>query len=400
MPEVAIIDPTGNVSGVRNFLVGLLAELESMPEAEGWTFTLLTPAVDMIGREVSWPTTLSSFRVGVAYLPAQAGGAQIAGELETWIAAHRPAVAYVSAPYRMRPLRPGIPLLATFHDFNYKRFETIPLGVRQEIDAEMPGWIDACDVVVVSSEFIAAEVSAYFPRAAEKVRVIRLGIPALADRLSRSAWAQLRRRLALPDRFLLTVGWFAAHKNQLPLFEALALVRELGHHLPLVCVGPNSDQLGPHVAPRDPYVVKTAHRLAELDLRPGVDYWPLGDVEAAVLRTLYEHADALVVPSLYEAGSFPIREAMQLGCPVLCSDTPALVEDVKLSGGQASLFEGDDPAAIAAALQELIRAPEQARLRADAARPLVVKAFDWNRTARGYLQTFAAVAAKYPVSLN
>jgi glycosyltransferase involved in cell wall biosynthesis len=91
---------------------------------------------------------------------------------------------------------------------------------------------------------------------------------------------------------------------------------------------------------------------------------------------------------------------MQLGCPVLCADTPALVEDVNLSGGHALTFEGDDPAAIAAALLELIRAPEQARMRADAARLLVVKAFDWNQTARGYLLTFADAAAKYPVSLN
>ena len=46
----------------------------------------------------------------------------------------------------------------------------------------------------------------------------------------------------------------------------------------------------------------------------------------AELRALYEHALALVFPSLYEGFGLPPVEAMTCGCPVVISEQPALLE--------------------------------------------------------------------------
>jgi glycosyltransferase involved in cell wall biosynthesis len=51
-----------------------------------------------------------------------------------------------------------------------------------------------------------------------------------------------------------------------------------------------------------------------------------GYVSDRELRSLYEHALALVSPSHYEGFGLPPVEAMLLGCPAIISDTPAMIE--------------------------------------------------------------------------
>ena len=80
------------------------------------------------------------------------------------------------------------------------------------------------------------------------------------------------------------------------------------------------------------------------------------------LRALYELSDGLVTPTLYEAGSFPVFEAMMVGRPVACSRIPPLVEQLERDGAEAELFDLNDPADIAAALRRLRgRGPSGAR---------------------------------------
>ena len=50
----------------------------------------------------------------------------------------------------------------------------------------------------------------------------------------------------------------------------------------------------------------------------------VGFISDSELRTLYEHALALVFPSFYEGFGLPPLEAMTCGCPVIISEQPAL----------------------------------------------------------------------------
>ena len=107
----------------------------------------------------------------------------------------------------------------------------------------------------------------------------------------------------------------------------------------------------------------------------------VGHVTDAELRTLYEHALALVFPSRYEGFGLPALEAMTLGCPVIISDQPALTEVC----GDAVLVCGmDDVAALTGHLQtlaanEALRGPLGAAGRERASR------FTWKATARALL---------------
>ena len=64
-----------------------------------------------------------------------------------------------------------------------------------------------------------------------------------------------------------------------------------------------------------------------------------GRVDDTELRDLYAHAEALVLPSLWEGFGLPVAEALATGCRVACSNIPALRE---LAGEDATYFDPVD----------------------------------------------------------
>src|SRR3989304_3923928 len=67
------------------------------------------------------------------------------------------------------------------------------------------------------------------------------------------------------------------------------------------------------------------------------------------LPLLYNAADLFVLPSLYEGFGFPLLEAMACGTPAVCSNGGALPE---VAGDAALLVDGEDEAALAAAMEQ------------------------------------------------
>lgn len=383
------MDDAGTVTGIGSFLRGLVDQLlrEAGP---GWEFVLVQPDRDLVGEPVTWPERLPSGRLRRQRI--EPGGVSVTAWLEDWLARERPDVAYFASPDRLACPDTPVPLVATFHDFNFKRFETLPLELRERLRAQLPVWAGRCRLAVVSSRFIASELTSYYPQTAGRTRLIRLGVPAAARPAAPGEWETYRAENGLPERFQLTVGWLAAHKNQALQLQALSLLRRQGVELPLILVGPNAGQLRSSEAARDRYVRELRGLAGELGLRQQRDYWALGNVSAVQLEMLYSRAAAFVTSTLYEAGSFPVREAMRQGCPVVCSDIPALEEDLDQVAGNGLLFDPGDPLDLASALRRVLEQPEAAAERAREARRLVERAFDWRRTARGYLAALATAA--------
>jgi glycosyltransferase involved in cell wall biosynthesis len=153
------------------------------------------------------------------------------------------------------------------------------------------------------------------------------------------------------------------HKNHARLFEAFALVRREHPELRLVLTGGGHGQ-GPH-----PMGVEAR-----------------GLVSADELVALYRRASALVFPSLYEGFGAPPLEAMACGCPVACSNTASLPEIV---GDAARLFDPRSPEDIAAAVVDVLAAPEEwgARGLDQAGR------FTWDAAARGHEDAYRELLA-------
>lgn len=73
----------------------------------------------------------------------------------------------------------------------------------------------------------------------------------------------------------------------------------------------------------------------------------LGPVDRDTLGALYHCAFAVIVPSLYEQGSFPIYEGLRFGCPVACSDIRPLRQQCAPMGDAMVYFDPQDPEAVA-----------------------------------------------------
>jgi len=114
-------------------------------------------------------------------------------------------------------------------------------------------------------------------------------------------------------------------------------------------------------------------------------------VSGEQLLSLLQAARALLQPSLVEGFGIPALEAMACGCPVVASETPALVE--VLAGAGLLARVGDD-AAFADAITRL-RAPGLASdLRA---RGLArARDFSWERTAQQTLAVYQEAAEEGP----
>ncbi|HZF07357.1 MAG TPA: glycosyltransferase family 4 protein [Thermoanaerobaculia bacterium] len=114
-------------------------------------------------------------------------------------------------------------------------------------------------------------------------------------------------------------------------------------------------------------------RAAERKLGPEVVTF-LGRADAARVRELLAGALALVVPSTYEGMPLVVLEAMAAGLPVVASRVSGIPE-VVVDGETGWLVPPEDPAALAAALEEVLADPAEAARRGEAGRRRVAERF-------------------------
>lgn len=152
---------------------------------------------------------------------------------------------------------------------------------------------------------------------------------------------------------LLFVGRLRLRKGVEVLLRALSLLRAQGSEPRLRIAGD-----GEHRAA----IERAAERFG---VRDQVDF--LGRRGPGEIRWLLAHSAALVVPSIYEGMPLVVLEAMVDGVPVVASRVSGIPE-VVLDPETGWLVPPEDPAALAAALAELLAAPESARQRGERGR--------------------------------
>ena len=167
----------------------------------------------------------------------------------------------------------------------------------------------------------------------EKLRVIPPAVPSdLQGDAAVSPEAHLPAGVTAP--YLFYPASFRPYKNHAWLVEALALLkRRDGKRWQVVFTG----------------IRHCPAPLRHLISRLGVaaDVFVLGKVSREQLQSLYRHAFATVVPSLYEQGSFPAMEALHCGCPAVVSAIPALQEQFAGFGAAMPYLDPADPASLA-----------------------------------------------------
>lgn len=182
----------------------------------------------------------------------------------------------------------------------------------------------------------------------------------------------------LPEAFVFYPAQTWPHKNHLTLLEAIATIRERDSiAIPLV----SSGRLTEH----HHLLRRRASDLGIADLVRFLDF-----VNEHELQCLYRLARAVVIPTLFEAGSLPMWEAFLAGTAVACSNITSLPAQ---AADAALIFDPRDVAQVADAV---LRLWTDDALRRDliARGTARVAAFTWHRTARMFRALYRRVAGR------
>ncbi len=118
-----------------------------------------------------------------------------------------------------------------------------------------------------------------------------------------------------------------------------------------------------------------------------------GRVSTDELVRLYNRAALVVVPSHFEGFGLPAVEGMACGAAVVSTRAGALDEVVRAAGGGILVPPGS-PAALAAAIGELLAQPERRRDLGARGREGVVARFSWREIARATVDAYREVLAE------
>ncbi len=285
-------------------------------------------------------------------------------------------VLFLPAANRRLPWFSGCPTVGTVHDLAVARLEGKYDGARTfYITHVLPRLVERLDHVITVSEASKRDILELTGVGPERISVIPLGVDHSRYHPQETSLDLSVYGVSKP--FVLYVSRIEhPGKNHQQLLRAFdTLKRELGLPHQLVLVG--SDWKG----------AEQVHALADaLPCRDDIVF--TGFFPEEHLPQLYNQAEVLVFPSLYEGFGLPVLEAMACGLPVVSSNRASLPEVV----GQAGLlFDPADDVALTTQLSTMLTS-EEVRVHFSQAGLAHSKRFDWKRTAASTLEILQSVA--------
>lgn len=236
------------------------------------------------------------------------------------------------------------------------------------------------DRIIAVSHYSANDAAQIDPACRPRLRVTHLGKSPTFRPIMKESAERLSSSIVPPGkRFFLVVGGGYPNKNHVRAVSAFGKAFKAFDNMHLLVIERNR---------RSPPELRQAVRRTQLPERIIIR----DSVAAEELVALYNRAEALVFPSLYEGFGLPILEAMACGCPVLCSNTTAPPE---VAGDAALLLPPNDDAAIAAAMRRIVEDPAlQQSLSERGIRHATL--FDWQKMAAETVRLYAEIAPWIP----
>lgn len=235
----------------------------------------------------------------------------------------------------------------------------------------------AADRVAVTSSFIQKDLCLQFGLPPNKIEVVPLAPPNEFTSPDPESVAAVRAKFGVPDRFIFYPAQTWPHKNHELVVRAISLLRDRGVRVDTLFCGQRTDYYEHHLAP----LVK------RLQVSDRVQF--LGNISDTEVAALYTLCESVVIPTRYEAASFPMWEAFHAGKPVAASAVTSLPEQ----GGDAVLFF--DPSDVIGAARAIEELWVNEGLRVELARRghQRVSGFSWINTASHFRALYRSIAA-------
>lgn len=274
------------------------------------------------------------------------------------------------------PFQVPIPTVVTVHDLSVILFpEWHPVERVKRYEQAFHRGVASAAHIVVDSEAVRTEAIRILGLDPNRVTTVHIGVSSNFRIQTTEEIATVRKRLQLPERYLLYVGTVEPRKNLTTLLRAYCdLPSELRQSCPLVLGGGWGWKSEP------------VRELFESEARhSGVRY--LGYVADEDLPGLYAGSVVLLYPSFYEGFGLPPVEAMACGSAAIVSTAEAVREVV---GSQAVQLDPRDLAAWREAMRCAIAEPDYlTSYRRDGLAH--AEQFRWQRAAQTTLEVYRRV---------
>lgn len=232
----------------------------------------------------------------------------------------------------------GVPSVVTMHDVIYRTMPECYKPIDRKIyDFKYGAACRNADRIIAVSECTKRDVERFYGIDPDKIDVIYQGCDeSFRRKRTPEEIAELRKRLNLPERFILQVGTIEKRKNLELTVRALS---SLNPKIELVVVGRDHHGYKKHVDA----IAK------ELGIANRIHYY--SGLAFSDLPTLNQAADVIAYPSRYEGFGIPVLEGLESMRPVVAATGSCLEE----AGGPESLYvDPDSPADLVAAFNAVI----------------------------------------------
>jgi glycosyltransferase involved in cell wall biosynthesis len=257
----------------------------------------------------------------------------------------------------------GAKTVLTVHDMIHDLFpDWFPPGWAASESASKRTAVERADHLICVSENTRKDLLDLYGVDSAKTSVVHHGIPLIGDKPLVDDTPKRPSILYVGDR--------GAHKNFATLLAAYASSRSLQEQCDIVAFGggrftPQENALIDHLGVR----------------RERIRHESGSDSDLALA---YRRATLFVYPSRYEGFGIPLLEAMNLACPVICSNAGALPEVVN---DAALLFEPDSASDLSNAIERLLGDTDLRRSLVERGRERV-RQFSWERCAQETLDIY------------
>lgn len=211
--------------------------------------------------------------------------------------------------------KPEVKSITTLHDVQELHFPQFFTSAQRAYRAvNFKNAIDRADAVIVSYDHVKNDIINFFSKSGDQVHTVLLDMQDLWFSKIKTRNNSLLEKYDLPLNFLLYPASSWEHKNHLNLIKA---IKQLNNpEISLICTGHQTNHFTDKILP----FIKEQGLVSKIKF--------LGIVTDEELYELYHTSRAVVVSTLYEAGSFPLMESILMGIPVICSNVTSLPETI------------------------------------------------------------------------
>lgn len=232
-----------------------------------------------------------------------------------------------------------IPTLISLHDLQHKIYpEFFTETEIKKRDIYYKKSAELCTRIIVSFGHVRDDIVKFYKIPSGKIDVCGLGYDK-NNKVNVGKFSEITRKYGIPEEYLLYPAVTWKHKNHINLINALKILHDkYGKKMHLVCTGQKTEF--------NFEIEKEINKLGLKDYVVFTNYLPEQE-----FQVLLKKAKAVVIPTLYEAESIPLIEAMAFETPVICSNATVLPEQI---GNDKFVFNPNDPEDMAEKMHKII----------------------------------------------